>query len=129
MKQLKKTRKPKAPITLERFLIMVLRRASRTWPPKNQAFALARVNRGEYKCKACEKIFKQKEVQADHISPVIPLTGFDTVEGFIKRLLCDVHGYQILCKPCHLIKTKRENDQRKVYRKKKREWNEKRNKR
>jgi hypothetical protein len=51
-------------------------------------------------------------MQADHIDPVIPLTGFDSWDGVIKRLYCEADGFQALCKACHKVKTKEEADER-----------------
>jgi len=56
-------------------------------------------------------------MQADHINPVIPLTGFDSWDGAIKRLYCEKDGFQPICKACHKTKTLSENQQRKALKK------------
>ena len=66
-----------------------------------------------YKCAECGELFPQKEVFADHIKPIVPVTGFDSWDGVIDRLFCELGGYQALCKGCHQIKTNEENKQRK----------------
>jgi 5-methylcytosine-specific restriction endonuclease McrA len=69
----------------------------------------ARVSRGEYKCRHCNKIHSRSEIQVDHVKPVVPVTGWDDWAGFIERLFCGAEDLQILCKPCHGIKSKAEN--------------------
>lgn len=98
-----------------------LRRAQ--WPPKYQAIKKAYVKDGKnpktgrkcklHKCEHCGNLFPQKDMQADHVNPVIPLTGFDSWDKVIERLFCEVDGYQAVCRECHKIKTKEENRIRK----------------
>lgn len=92
------------------WLITKLRSASLQWPPKNWAKALARVERGKYKCASCEGIFGNKEVVLDHIEPVIdPEVGFVDWNSYIERLFCQKEGFQVLCQECHDIKTELED--------------------
>ena len=114
---------PRAPIKdldkfREQFVRWTLRRASFRWPARSEALRLARVSRGTYKCANCEGLFGNKETKLDHIEPVVSITqqGID-YEAFIKRLLCPASGLQVLCRECHDIKTKGENDARREYRK------------
>lgn len=65
-----------------------------------------------YKCSSCKQDFPLKEVQVDHINPVIPKEGFSTWDDVIERLFCEQDGLQLLCKACHSIKSKKENDER-----------------
>ncbi len=99
---------------LKGFVIAMLRRASYRWPPRSQVLRAARRGRGKYECVLCGPAIThgRKEVQVDHKVPVIPLTGWDTFDAFIERLFCDVAGLQVLCKPCHSVKTKAENAKR-----------------
>jgi hypothetical protein len=101
------------------FIMPALRRLSRFWEPAKNVLAKARIARGMYQCNACSKIVGHKEIKADHIEPVIPVTGFTNWNDTIARLFCDESGLQALCKICHDIKTKKENDQRKSWRKEK----------
>lgn len=92
------------------WLINKLRRLSYQWPARKEAIKKARIERGKYKCATCEGIFGPKEIQADHIEPVIdPHTGFVDWNTYIDRLFCDTDLYQILCKGCHTIKSSFEN--------------------
>jgi len=111
-------------------IVAGLRKASMYWKPKTQAIKNARngylVNplthreNNAGKCESCCNRFLEKELKADHINPVVPVEGFDnnTFLGvnwteYIKRMFVEVEGYQVLCKECHYIKTKKERDLRK----------------
>lgn len=104
------------PARYRTFIVSALRAASRRWPPKYETLQEAYVGQKinpktkreskHYKCKACKKIFPGKEVQVDHIEPVVSTTdGFTTWDEFISRLFCEKENLQVLCKPCHDIKT------------------------
>jgi len=93
-----------------RFIIQHLRRASYKWPPRNEAKKKAKVSRGYYRCAICKEVFHYKQMQLDHIIPIIPVTtGWISYNDFIKRLFCESLGFQYLCKPDHKEKTKKEN--------------------
>ena len=69
-----------------------------------------------YSCAECKHHFIAAEVQVDHINPVVdPKKGFVNWDDFINRMFCEQSNLQVLCKPCHKIKT----DQEKLERKKK----------
>lgn len=87
-----------------------LRRMSYRTPMYAEAKRKARVSRGKYRCTSCKKLFGPKEIQIDHIEPVIsPETGFKTFDEYIDRLFCSKEGLQVLCKKkCHKEKTKAE---------------------
>ena len=63
-------------------------------------------------CSDCGELFPQNGIVADHINPIVPVTGFDTWDGLIERLFCEIDGYQALCKECHQKKTNIENKKR-----------------
>lgn len=87
-----------------------LRIATYKWPYANRAYAAARIERGFYKCASCGEAFGPKQVQKDHIVPVVdPFTGFTNWQDFIDRLFVKSNGYQILCLGCHETKTATEN--------------------
>lgn len=105
------------------FITSVLRSGSRRWPPKyetlNEAKTEKKVNENtgrlaqHFKCAKCKKDFPQKMVEVDHIKPVVsPAKGFTTWDDFIEALYCDKSNLQLLCKPCHLVKTKKEKKKR-----------------
>ncbi len=101
------------------FITSALRAASRRWPPKYKALKEALTGRKvnaktgkmamHYKCVACEDIFIAADVQVDHISPVVdPKKGFVSWDVYITRMFCEIDGMQVMCKPCHKIKTTEE---------------------
>ena len=101
---------------LKKFIIPLLRRGSYRWPDRNEALKLARVERGMYKCANCEQIFRNKEVQIDHVEPVVPLAVSiegQTWDSYIERMFCQASGYQILCSQCHTMKSSVEVQTRK----------------
>lgn len=113
----RKTRKPyKRPVDIDKFrktwLIPRLRRISRFWPEANEAMRRTRVAPGYNTCEKCLKIFHYKEIQRDHIEPMIKVSGFTDWHDVIVKLLPYSEGYQTLCKPCHAEKTAYENKQR-----------------
>jgi len=89
-----------------------LRRLSYRTPMYAEAKRRARIRRGKYLCAKCGNIFGPKQISIDHISPVIALTGFISFDEYIKRLFVPPEWLQVLCKPCHKEKTKRENRER-----------------
>ena len=106
------------------FVTSALRAASRRWPPKFKALKEAFVGRKtnkktgklamHYKCVKCKKQFVATDVQVDHIFPVVdPKTGFVSWDLFIDRIFCEIENLQVLCKPCHKIKTDQEKAERK----------------
>ena len=67
----------------------------------------------EYNCVHCNGWFMDKEVQIDHIIGAGSLKSYDDLPGFCERLFCESDNLQVLCKPCHQVKT---NDERKAKR-------------
>lgn len=106
------------------FIKSGLRSASQRWPPKYKvlsgAFVGSRINpksgriAKHYKCNSCQDAYPAKDVEVNHIIPVIPVTGFDSWDGVIKRLFCEEQGLEVLCKPCHKKITQQENEERKL---------------
>lgn len=97
----------------------VLRNGFRYWKPIQQCKQAARREykgpnkrlKWEYQCNLCKNWFPDKEVQVDHIDPCGSLKGEEDLVLFLRKLTVEV-GYQVLCKPCHVIKTKEERDGR-----------------
>lgn len=83
-----------------------LRRIYYRFGERDAAKRAARVERGKYKCAGCNEVFGAREVQVDHIEPVInPKKGFEDWHKFIVRLFVDRTGLQVLCLTCHDLKT------------------------
>ena len=112
------------------FIKSILRKASMRWGPVNRIKAQSRIERGFYKCAQCGatvpatavvtlkngKVKRVKNIAVDHISPIVPVTGFDSWDGVIDRLFCNEDGLQLLCRSCHEEKCKEEMCERKRYR-------------
>ncbi len=105
-----------------RFVLATLRRASYRWYARQGALLAARTGSigrlFTYKCAwdTAHKLpwksknrFTRKEIQIDHITPIVPLTGWDSWDKLIERLFCKEEDLQVLCKPCHHTKTQKEN--------------------
>ena len=108
------------------FITSTLRAGSRRWPPKytvlNNSKTEKKVNvktgriAQHYKCHKCKQEFTSKDVEVDHIKPVIdPKKGFVSWDDYINRLFCDEKNLQVLCKPCHKEKTLKEKEVAKKY--------------
>lgn len=104
------------------FITSALRRAS--WPVKYECLKVAKLSHkivnplsgrkcDAYTCAECGGEFIAKEMRADHIVPIVPVTGFDSWDELIERLFCELSGFQAICIGCHKIKTAEENAQRK----------------
>jgi len=64
-------------------------------------------------CNHCGLCFPIKDIQVDHIQPVVPVDRECTDwNEYIERLFCPIENLQCLCKPCHLIKSNKENADR-----------------
>jgi 5-methylcytosine-specific restriction endonuclease McrA len=92
----------------------ILRSGFRYWKPMQQALELSsrpsqslnkRIKK-EYKCNHCNNWFKRADVEIDHKIECGSLQKYEDVVPFIQRLTPEnVNAFQILCKPCHKIKT------------------------
>jgi hypothetical protein len=86
-----------------------LRIATYKWPYFHMAMSRQRLERGLYQCESCKGSFGPKEINRDHVEPVIAVTGWVNWEEYIKRLFVKSEGIQILCIACHENKTATEN--------------------
>lgn len=101
------------------FIVSCLRAGTRRWPPKYDAVKAAettkKINKKtkrlaqHYKCNGCNKEFTRKDIEVDHISPVV-LDEFIDWNTYIERLFCEQENLQVLCKPCHKKKSLKENN-------------------
>lgn len=110
------------------FVKSALRSASKRWPVKYQTLAGAysgqRVNPRtgrlgkHYRCARCSGHFPAKEVQVDHIRPIIdPKVGFVSWDEVVNNMFCEADNLQCLCVTCHKIKTAEERQLAKEYKK------------
>lgn len=86
-------------------------------PRYKQDGTRAKVNQVFFKCEHCLELHKRDNVQVDHIEPVIPinnkLVDF-TIHQIFERIFKST--LQVLCTPCHKIKSKQENSDRAKFR-------------
>jgi 5-methylcytosine-specific restriction endonuclease McrA len=109
------------PARKKAFIISVLRSGTRRWPPKyetlNEAKTEKKINvktgrlAQHYRCASCLEEFTASNIQVDHIIPVASIDGFSTWDSFIENLFCEKDNLQVLCVPCHAIKTKEERSE------------------
>ena len=106
-------------------IVSALRGGSKWWKPKMECLNMACVGQRtnvktgrlakHFTCAHCNEVFPAKDVQVDHITPLVDPCGFTGWDGFIERLFCEVDGMQVLCKPCHQIKTNEEKAARSAF--------------
>ena len=100
------------------FIKSGLRLLSRKWPVKwgvlDDACVGRKVNAStgkmakHYTCDLCKGEFPAKDVEVDHINPVIPTSGFVSWDETIERMFCEKDGLRVLCKECHKKVTQEE---------------------
>ena len=108
---------------LRSFITSTIRGGFRRYPPKYEVLKEALLGKqvniktgrlaAHYTCNECKLNYPAKEVQVDHIEPVVsPKEGFISWDKFIERLFCDKENLQVLCLTCHKSKTKLEKEER-----------------
>jgi hypothetical protein len=92
----------------------MLRSGFRYWKPMQLALEAAsrpsqsinkRIKK-EYQCAKCKNWFKRADVEIDHIEECGSLSKYEDIVPFLQRLTKEeITAYDILCRPCHKIKT------------------------
>lgn len=100
------------------WLITKLRRISLYWPARQECLNASKIERGVFRCNHCKMGFGRKEINIDHIDPVVKITGFINWDDYISKLFCDSSMMQILCLQCHSNKTLTEGFIREAHRQK-----------
>ena len=111
-------------------IVSALRQLTRYWRPMQECIKNARVWRNQYKCEGCWKIWPaklpalpwkkraRKNIVADHIREIVPVTWFTNYNNWIERAFVWVEWFQALCYECHTNwKTKKENEERRAIKK------------
>ena len=90
------------------FITSVLRSGYRRWPPKYETLKEAQSGKKEnvktkriamhYKCNSCKEDFPAKEVQVDHIEPVVDSKGFSALQGLSRQENINRKEREIKCK-------------------------------
>ena len=57
------------------------------------------------KCTFCSQILGKSKLQVDHITPAGSMRTYAEAPSYLLRLLCSKDNMQLICKPCHEIKT------------------------
>ena len=107
---------------LKTFITSTLRSGFRKFPPKFETLKEASVGKKvnkktgrvaeHFKCATCKQDFPAKEVNVDHLEPVVcPVEGFINWDVYIKRMFCDKSNLQVLCEGCH---DKKSAEERKI---------------
>ncbi len=101
------------------FIRGALRRAAMRYPPKLQIKTAARrAKKGggrqkwEYLCSECDTWNADKNSVVDHVIPAGTLKAYADLPQFVENLFCEPEGFQMLCNPCHQVKTNAENAER-----------------
>lgn len=105
------------------WVVSLLRRGSMRFPPRNEALRAAKTEKKinektgrmaqHYRCAECLQEFPAKEVQVNHIDPVIGDSGFIDWDTYIERMFCPVENLNVLCRTCHDVKSAQERKDRK----------------
>jgi len=83
----------------------------------NNAISKKKGPRGgrQYDCNVCGEAFGRRQVDVDHIKPVVPFNrrAYDMkLDTYVRRLWCHIRNLQVLCKECHKKKTAIEKSKR-----------------
>ncbi len=108
------------PFDLKRYLVHVLRKASYRYPERYAAKKAALIpgtKPQHFRCNLCQGSFLSEDSQVDHIEPVVGVNGFSSWDVYIQSLFVTRDRLQVLCKPCHKVKTQAENKHRREQRK------------
>lgn len=92
------------------------RRMSLKWKPRTDYLQSVRrpytgaskKTKWEYPCMNCKKWAVLTQMEVDHIIPCGSLRSFEDIGPFFERMLCEMDGFIIYCKKCHLEKTLRD---------------------
>jgi hypothetical protein len=103
------------------FIRSTLRSKSRWWLPILECKKSARRaykgenkrQKWEYLCNSCNLYFQEKFVSVDHVLPVGTLKCANDLPQFVENLFCSQENLQVLCKTCHDVKTKLDNNKTK----------------
>lgn len=95
----------------------VLKAVRRESPKYNKNGERSKKDAVEYLCNNCKQYVGSTKVEVDHLQPVIEINelGFVDWNTFVDRLFCKADQLQVLCDPCHDIKTAQERKERQSF--------------
>lgn len=75
-------------------------------------FKVSYVKRVYWECECCNKDFSKSDINVDHKEPIGSgvLNAIEDIYEYWKLVYCSYDNLQILCKGCHIDKTKREQE-------------------
>jgi hypothetical protein len=95
-----------------------LRRVCGKWAPIQEAKKEARTGRNQYECACCKEIVgssvvvdgkRVNNIFVDHIKPIVdPTVGWTTWDDCIESMFCEKDNLQLVCLPCHSVKSAEE---------------------
>lgn len=104
------------------FIVSLLRAGTMRWRPRHDAIKNAFVRNGInpdtgrkcklHRCAVCQGEFPQTYMHADHIEPVVELTGFKDWNTYINRLFVEADKMRALCHTCHKVHSAEQNEER-----------------
>lgn len=95
--------------------LQILNDGRKEYDHYNKDGSLSKTKRVFYSCQICNEEVSAKEIEIDHIEPVIQpgKTRKDyTIQEIFERINCDISNLQRICKSCHEEKTKNEKKKR-----------------
>ena len=109
------------------FFMGLIRHGLMRWKPKHQCIKNSATEKRTnpdtgrlcmfHRCNRCGGEFVAKNMRADHIEPLVPLTGFDSWDETFARAFVEVGGFQAVCVGCHKEKSGAERKVRDKYKK------------
>jgi len=107
------------------FFMGLIRHGLMRWKPKHLCIKNAATEKKTnpltnrlcmyHRCVHCKGEFIAKNMRADHIEPLVSITGFVSWDDTFKRAFVEVDGFQAVCVDCHKIKTAEEGELRKLH--------------
>lgn len=105
---------------LDDYFVAFCRRVFKWSPAYKEALKYSFQRKGSdgteyYKCAKCGKVIPRPQKRVDHISPVVPVEGWDGSWDTLRDRMSfeDSANLQVLChRPCHTTKTNEENEAR-----------------
>jgi hypothetical protein len=81
-----------------------IKEAGTYYTKKNKDGSVSKRKFIKFRCAQCRKFFQKKEVEVDHIEPIGAYK--DDLTEWVVALFCGER--QVLCKPCHKKKSKKD---------------------
>lgn len=74
-------------------------------PAMKATYGLHRQTKKAGQCVFCKHWFAKSKLETDHIIGNARLTQMDDVDSYLDHLLCSPTNFQLVCKPCHKVKS------------------------